>query len=183
MRSSEFHEFIRQRAHVIRGVSVVAMLRDEAYHFMRIGSFLERADGTVRLLDARIESSARAAEADPYEWTVLLRTLSAFEVYRKLFREAVTPQRVAELLILRADVPRSLRRCLLEIRDNLRVVSNRDSAETERRVGALQAELEFGRPEQLLPAALPDYLTDKIEQLTQIGDGIARDFLVTDGGG
>ncbi|MEO6078838.1 MAG: alpha-E domain-containing protein [Steroidobacteraceae bacterium] len=180
-RSRNLFEYIRQRSHMIRGVHVVAMLRDEAYHFIRIGSFLERADGTLRLLDAR--SSSTAAEQgvnDPHEWTVLLRTLSAFEAYRKLFRGAVTPQRVAEMFILRPDVPRSLRRCMVEVRDNLRAVVSSGSAETERRAGALQAVLEFGQAEELAPALLPAYLTDKIEQLTLIGDGIARDFLVAD---
>ncbi len=174
-------EFMRQRSHTIRGISVVAMLRDEAYHFMRLGTFLERADGTARLLDARLAGMAGAErEADPYEWTVLLRTLSAFEVYRKLFREAVTPQRVAEMFILRADVPRSLRRCVIEVRDNIHAVANSASADTERRAGALQAVLEFARPEDLLLDTLPDYLTDKIDQLTRIGEGIARDFLISD---
>jgi uncharacterized alpha-E superfamily protein len=172
-------DFIRQRAHMIRGVTVVAMLRDEAFHFLRIGSFLERADGTVRLLDARSSSSAGEQHGnDAHEWTVLLRTLSAFEAYRRLFRDAVTPQRVAEMFLLRADVPRSLRRCLLEIQDHLHAVANDHSVETARRVGALQAQLEFGLPEELAPARLPAYLTDKVEQLTRIGAGVARDFLV-----
>lgn len=180
-RSRSLFEFIRQRSHMIRGVHVVAMLRDEAYHFMRIGSFLERADGTLRLLDARSSSTAaERGDSDPHEWTVLLRTLSAFEAYRKLFRGAVTPQHVAEMFILRPDVPRSLRRCMVEVRDNLRAVVSSNSAETERRAGALQASLEFGQAEELAPELLPAYLTGKIEQLTQIGDGIARDFLVSE---
>lgn len=179
-RSRLLFDFVRQRAHMIRGVTVVAMLRDEAFHFLRIGSFLERADGTARLLDARSVSTAEPGAGDPHEWTVLLRTLSAFEAYRRLFRDAVKPQRVAEMFILRADVPRSLRRCLIEVRENLRAVSNDVSGETERRVGALQAMLEFGRPEELTPERLPAYLTDTIDELTRIGDGIARDFLVSD---
>jgi uncharacterized alpha-E superfamily protein len=175
------YDFIRQRAHMLRGVNVVAMLRDEAFHFMRLGSFLERADGTGRLLDARCGgTSAEAEYSDPHEWTVLLRTLSAFEAYRRLFREAVTPLRVAEMFILRPDVPRSLRRCLVEVCDNLRAVSNNASAETERRAGALQASLEFGQAEELAAGRLPAYLTEKIGQLTLIGDGIARDFLISD---
>jgi uncharacterized alpha-E superfamily protein len=180
-RSRLLFDFIRQRAHMIRGVTVVAMLRDEAFHFMRIGSFLERADGTVRLLDARSSSTAGGLhDHDPHEWTVLLRTLSAFEAYRRLFRDAVTPQRVADMFILRHEVPRSLRRCLIEVRENLRVVAHGQSAETERRVGALQAQLEFGEAAELAPEKLPAYLTDKIEQLQRIGDGIARDFLVSE---
>jgi uncharacterized alpha-E superfamily protein len=180
-RSRLLFDFIRQRAHMIRGVTVVAMLRDEAFHFMRIGSFLERADGTVRLLDARSSSTAdELHNHDPHEWTVLLRTLSAFEAYRRLFREAVTPQRVAEMFILRHEVPRSLRRCLIEVRENLRVVAHGSAAETERRVGALQAQLEFGEASELAADKLPAFLTDKIEQLKRIGDGIARDFLVSE---
>lgn len=178
-RSRLLFELVRTRAHAIRGVTVVAMLRDEAFHFMRMGTFLERADGTSRLLDARSTSSATGEHGyDPHEWTVLLRTLSAFEAYRRLFREAVTPQRVAEMFILRHDVPRSLRRCLIEVRENLRAVANSTSAETERRVGALQARLEFGLPEEMVPARLPAYLTAMVEQLALISAGIARDFLV-----
>lgn len=176
-RSRLLFDFIRQRAHMIRGVTVVAMLRDEAFHFMRIGSFLERADGIVRLLDARSASTAEDRGSDPHEWTVLLRTLSAFEAYRRLFRDAVTPQRVAEMFILRPEVPRSLRRCLIEVRENLRAVSNEVSDDTERRVGALQAALEFGLPDELAPERLPGYLTDKVGQLVRIGEGISRDFL------
>jgi uncharacterized alpha-E superfamily protein len=181
-RARNLCEYVRERSHMFRSVSAVAMLRDEAFHFMRIGSFLERADGMARLLDARISSTEQgSAEVEPYEWAVLLRTLSAFESYRKLFREAVTPQRVAELFILRPEVPRSLRRCLMEIREHLRAVGNSASAETERRAGALQATLEFGSPEELAPEKLSAYLTDKIEQLTAIGNGIAQVFLVADG--
>jgi uncharacterized alpha-E superfamily protein len=174
-------DHIRQRAHMIRGVTVVAMLRDEAFHFMRVGSFLERADGTLRLLDARSGSTAGEPHGDdPHEWTVLLKTLSAFEAYRRLFRDAVTPQRVAEMFLLRHEVPRSLRRCLMEVRENLKVVANGQSAQTERMVGSLQAQLEFGEPSDLAPELLRDYLTDKIEQLQSIGEGIARDFLVSE---
>jgi uncharacterized alpha-E superfamily protein len=154
------------------------MLRDEAFHFMRIGSFLERADGTARLLDARTSSTAGELHGhDPHEWTVLLRTLSAFEAYRRLFRDAVTPQRVAEMFVLRHDVPRSLRRCLIEIQWNLKSVANERSSQTQRLVGSLQAQLEFGLAEDLAPERLAGYLTGKIEQLTRIGDGIAQDFL------
>jgi uncharacterized alpha-E superfamily protein len=174
-------DHVRQRAHMIRGVTVVAMLRDEAFHFLRLGSFLERADGTLRLLDARSGSTAGEPHGDdPHEWTVLLRTLSAFEAYRRLFRDAVTPQRVAEMFLLRPDVPRSLRRCLIEVRENLKVVANHQSAGTERLVGSLQAQLEFGEAAELAPERLRDYLTDKIEQLGRIGDGIARDFLISE---
>ncbi len=68
-------------------------------------------------LDARSGSTAGKPHGDdPHEWTVLVKTLSAFEAYRRLFRDTVTPQRVAEMFLLRPDVPRSLRRYLIEER-------------------------------------------------------------------
>ena len=94
------------------------MLQDEAFHFMRLGTFLERADNTARLLDVkfharrRATSSAPASEKDQeydfYHWSAILRSVSGFEIYRKVYRDVIKPERVAELLILRPDMPRSL---------------------------------------------------------------------------
>ena len=88
------------------------MLQDEAFHFMRIGTFLERADNTARLLDvkfhagrARPPRQARGREPDEvdfYHWSAILRSVSGFEVYRKVYRNVIRPEKVAELLILRA---------------------------------------------------------------------------------
>ena len=123
------------------------MLRDEAFHFTRIGTFLERADNTARMLDrasARPRPGADAtAVPDPYEWSVLLRALSAFEVYRRVYRDVITPYQVAQMLILRDDMPRSLLRCCKEVYHNLRSVANEQSQETERRAGELHAMLHF----------------------------------------
>ena len=84
------------------------------YRYSRLGIFLERADNTARILDARFEFLApEAAKSDDagdyYEWSALLRSVSAFEIYRKVYRDLITPRRVAELLILREAMPRSLR--------------------------------------------------------------------------
>ncbi len=97
---------------------------------------------------------------------MLLRTLSAFEAYRRLFRDAVTPQRVAEMFILRHGGA-ALAAPLLDrsAREPAAWWPMNSSAETERRVGALQAQLEFGEAAELAPEQLPAYLTDKIEQL------------------
>jgi len=111
----EFVEWVKDRSHLTRGVTIGTMMRDEAFHFTRIGTFLERADSTARILTAHQSDLMPGADAgtvpDPYQWSVLLRALSAFEVYRRVYRDVITPSRVAELLILRDDMPRSLLRC------------------------------------------------------------------------
>jgi uncharacterized alpha-E superfamily protein len=178
----QFVEWVKERSHLTRGVTIGTMLRDEAFHFTRIGTFLERADSTARILTAHQTDLKPGADAgsvpDPFEWSVLLRALSAFEVYRRVYRDVITPVRVAQLLILRDDMPRSLLRCCKEVYSNLKSVRNEHSAETERRAGEIHATLHFTRMEDVLAHGLPEFLEQFLARLRDLGDRIASDFLV-----
>jgi len=177
----EFVEWVKERSHLTRGVTIGTMMRDEAFHFTRIGTFLERADSTARILTAHQSDLMPGADAggvpDPYQWSVLLRALSAFEVYRRVYRDVITPSRVAELLILRDDMPRSLLRCCKEVYGNVRSVANQQSAETVRRAGEMHAMLHFARMEELLSLGLPRFLSQFLAKLNDLGSRIAADFL------
>jgi uncharacterized alpha-E superfamily protein len=178
----QFVEWVKERSHLTRGVTIGTMLRDEAFHFTRIGTFLERADSTARILTAHQGDLVPGADAsevpDPYEWSVLLRALSAFEVYRRVYRDVITPSRVAELLILRDDMPRSLLRCCKEVYGNLKSVANEQSSETERRAGEMHAMLHFTRMQEITESGLPRFLRQFLDRLRDLGDRIASDFLV-----
>src|SRR5450631_3910567 len=178
----EFVEWVKERSHLTRGVTIGTMLRDEAYHFTRIGTFLERADSTARILTAHQSDLEPGADAvavpDPYEWSVLLRALSAFEVYRRVYRDVITPFKVAQLLILRDDMPRSLLRCCKEVYQNLQSVSNEQSQETERRAGEIHAMLHFTRMEEIVTAGVPRFLKQFLVRMHDLGDRIASDFLL-----
>jgi uncharacterized alpha-E superfamily protein len=177
-----FVEWVKERSHLTRGVTIGTMLRDEAFHFTRIGTFIERADSTARILtshqnDLRPGSDA-VAVPDPFQWSVLLRALSAFEVYRRVYRDVITPLKVAQMLILRDDMPRSLSRCCKEVYNNLRSVSNEQSKETERRAGEIHAMLHFTRMEAIIEVGLPYFLQQFLTRLRDLGDRVASDFLV-----
>jgi uncharacterized alpha-E superfamily protein len=177
-----FVEWVKERSHLTRGVTIGTMLRDEAFHFTRIGTFIERADSTARILtshqhDLRAGSDA-VAVPDPFQWSVLLRALSAFEVYRRVYRDVITPLKVAQMLILRDDMPRSLTRCCKELYNNLRSVSNDQSKETERRAGEIHAMLHFTRMEAIIEVGLPYFLQQFLARLRDVGDRVASDFLV-----
>jgi uncharacterized alpha-E superfamily protein len=178
----QFVEWVKERSHLTRGVTIGTMMRDEAFYFSRIGTFLERADSTARILTAHQDDLVPGADAgvvpDPYEWSVLLRALSAFEVYRRVYRDVITPYRVAELLILRDDMPRSLIRCCKEVYSNVKSVGNEQSAETERRAGEMHAMLHFARMEGILSIGLPQFLEQFLAKLTDLGQRVASDFLV-----
>lgn len=175
----EFIDWVKYRSQLLRGVVLGTMLRDEAFAFVRMGMALERADGTARILGARLATTSGGPGAGSYyQWSVLLRAMSAFENYRKLFRDAVVPERVAELLVLRDDDPRSLRRAVGELYENLQAVANHQSRETQRRAGELDAMLRFGRIESLAERGLREFLDDFVDRLSDIDRRVAMDFLV-----
>ena len=184
---SQFFEWVKFRSHLSRGVTVGTMLMDEALHFMRLGTFLERADNTARLVDVKfhaVESdfygtaNGKDQEYDFYHWSAILRSVSGFEVYRKVYRDVIRPERVADLLILRPDMPRSLHASLNEVVNNLALVANDQSSETQRRAGKLRAELQYGRIDEILATGLHAYLTQFLDRVNDLGAHISRDFLV-----
>ena len=182
-----FFEWVKHRSHLSRGVAIGTMLQDEAFHFYRMGTFLERADNTARLLDVKfhaVESdffgtaSEMDQEYDFYHWSAILRSVSAFEVYRKVYRDVIKPECVAELLILRPDMPRSLAASMNELVSNLLLVTNSHSAETERIAGKLRADLQYARIDEILATGLHAFLTQFLERVNDLGARISRDFLV-----
>ena len=185
-----FFEWVKFRSHLSRGVTVGTMLMDEALHFIRIGTFLERADNTARLLDVKYHaltggeyfgaggSTSPTQEVDFYHWSAILRSVSGFEIYRKVYRNVIRPEKVAELLILRPDMPRSLAACMNDAVANLRLVANQQSDETLRRAGRLQSDLRYGRIDEILATGLHAYLTQFLDRVGDLGVGISRDFLV-----
>ena len=184
---AQFFEWVKFRSHLSRGVTVGTMLMDEALYFMRMGTFLERSDNTARLVDVKFHAvqsdffgtaSEKDQEYDFYHWSAILRSVSGFEVYRKVYRDVIKPERVAELLILRRDMPRSLHASLNEVVANLALVAGDPSSETLRRAGKLRADLKFGRIDEILATGLHAYLTQFLDRVNDLGAHISREFLV-----
>ncbi|HWP19670.1 MAG TPA: alpha-E domain-containing protein [Burkholderiaceae bacterium] len=184
----ECFEWVKFRSHLSRGVTLGTMLQDEAFHFLRIGTFLERADNTARLLDVKFQAGgdqqawsvpgSKDVEYDFYYWSSILRSVSGFEVYRKVYRNVIRPEKVAELLILRADMPRSLAACINEVVHNLDAVANEQSAHTRRCAGRLRSDLQYGHIDEILATGLHAFLTQFLDRVGDLGRGISRDFLV-----
>jgi uncharacterized alpha-E superfamily protein len=177
----QFFEWVKHRSHLSRGVTLGTMLQDEALNFIRLGTFLERADNTARILDVKFlaaDTIEAGAQPEFYYLAALLRSVSAFEVYRKVYRDAITPERVAELLILQAKMPRSLVACMAAVVANLNDLSNDLSRDTERFAGKLHAELRFARIEDILEQGLHGYLTNFLACIDELGNRISSDFLV-----
>ncbi len=190
--TGEFFEWVKHRSHLSRGVTHGTMLRDESFHFIGLGCFLERADNTARLLDVKYHNSPQngqynpwlshtpidSTQSDYYHWAALLRSVSSFETYRKVYRDTITPTRVAELLILRGDMPRSLLWCIKNVNEKLKAIANQHSNSTLRYAGRLQSELQFGEIEDILITGLHAYLINFLQKIGLLGNKISHDFLV-----
>ncbi len=177
----EFFEWVKMRSSLSRGTTLGTLLQDEAYHFIRLGTLLERADNTARILDVKyhvLRPQGDEGATDFYQWGALLRSVSAFEVYRKVYRDVITPERVTELLILRDHMPRSLHFCMNGVVKTLDLIANSHSGETQRQVGLLHAQLHYGRVEDILAHGLHEWLSDFMDRIYMLGGGISKDFLV-----
>ena len=191
----KFFEWVKFRSHLSRGVTVGTMLMDESLYFMRLGTFLERSDNTARLVDVKFHAMQNdyfgameqtqstgegeaGQEYDFYHWSAILRSVSGFEVYRKVYRDVIRPDRVAELLILRSDMPRSLHASLNEVVSNLNLVAADGDSETLRHAGKLRSELAYGRIDEILATGLHAFLTQFLERVNVLGGRISREFLM-----
>jgi len=180
---SDFFDWVKIRSHLFRGVTVGTMFRDEGFRFMRLGTFIERGDNTARILDVKYHTLLPSAEdvggaVDYYQWSSLLRSVSAFEIYRKIHRDVITPVKVAELLVLRDDVPRSLHTCMNEIYEILKELSDAERLESERLAGEIHAQLHYGRIERIIELGLHEYLMNFLDQIGALNQELNKNFLV-----
>jgi uncharacterized alpha-E superfamily protein len=178
---SPFFEWVKERSHLSRGITHGTLLRDDTYRFLRLGTFFERADNTARILDVKYHILLPSLDdvggaADYYQWGALLRSVSAFESYRKVYRDQITPKRVAELLILRSDMPRSLTTCMNEVNRLIQEINGPRAGEVLRRCGLLQGELRFGSIDDIFAHGLHEYLSEFLERIYDMGDLINKTY-------
>ena len=182
-RSGEFCEWVRDRSHLFRGVSYSTTLHNDAFYFLRLGTFLERAAGTARVLDVKCQVLAGAPDAGPaaiyYAWGAVLRQVSALRAYHQVFHDVIEPSRVAELLTLRPELPRSLRYCADEVCQDLDHLAGGRDLEAQRLAGELRARLRFARIDKILEAGLHEFLSEVTGRIADLSNQLDKDFLMT----
>lgn len=181
--TTAFLEWVRERSHLFRGVTYGTMLHDDAFWFARIGTFIERADNTARLLKFKAQALARhaakrdATEFEYYQWASLLRSLGAFRAYHRSYRDRIRPDRVVSLLLLSPAMPRSLRHCVDHVLDSLeRLDAPRDS-DVYRQAEALASDLDRASVPAILEAGIGTFLDDQMDRNAAISDALRRQYM------
>ena len=154
----DFFDWVKERSHLFRGVVFGTMLHDDAFRFIRLGTFIERADNTARILDVKYHVLLPQGEEvggliDYYQWGALLRSVGAFRAYRNVYRDTVYPWRIAELLILREDMPRSLHHCYHNLIGTLDELAGKKQLECRSLAGQTYARLKYGRISRIFRSA------------------------------
>lgn len=191
---SRLLDWVKHRCHLFRGVMHGTMLKNEAFYFMNIGTLLERADNTARILETKYEDPAtlkvlrsdKPSEVDDtdgnffdfYHWAALLRSVSAFEIYRQIYSDQVTPKQVAELLIFNKQMPRSLVCCVNELIPLVSEVKNHQSKEIERLLGKLKASLDYSDIDEVFSQGLDEFIEEFLERINHIADEFSNAYLI-----
>ncbi len=175
-----FLDWAKSRTLAFSGAAADTMLRDDAWRFTHLGAMLERADNTARLLDARVAAFGSANPANALHWQAALRSLSALRAYQYIYRARLEPDRVAELILLRREMPRSLRFCYGRVNRTLADIDASDAhlcsgcRDTAARMLARCGETRIA---DVMAGGLHGFLDDVITDNVRLGGEIARCFL------
>jgi uncharacterized alpha-E superfamily protein len=166
------------------GSAYRTMLRNDAYWFTRLGVYIERADNTARILDVKYHLLLPSHETvggplDYFQWSAILRSVSALTAYHWVYRDSLKPWMVADLLILKDQMPRSLASCyqnLVRYLDEIaRAYGRQGPAQRQSRV--LRTRLENSRMEEIFQNGLHEFIGDFISSNNQLGAAISEQYL------
>ena len=180
---------VKMAGQLFTGVTDATMTHNESWEFCRLGRMLERADKTSRILDVKYflllpTAADVGTTSDDIQWAAVLRSASAFEMYRKAHGR-IAPERVVEFLLLDKEFPRAIQYCLMRARESVHAISGTPEGvfrhPVERLLGELCSELAYARIEAIITAGLHEHLDRLQTRMNQVGNGISETFFAARG--
>jgi uncharacterized alpha-E superfamily protein len=178
-----FYE-IRMACHLFQGLTDSTMSHNEAWHFIRLGRKLERADKTTRILDVKYflllpSLSDVGTSIDDIQWSAVLKSVSGFEMYRKRFGR-IAPSRVAEFLLFEREFPRAVHYCLVRAEESMHAITGspwgRFQNTAEQRLGQIRSEFDYMRVDDIVAGGLHEFLDGLQTKLNLIDDSVYATF-------
>jgi uncharacterized alpha-E superfamily protein len=176
-----FFRSVKDGAHLFQGITDSTLSHSEGWHFIQVGRFLERAGATAALLDAHVSELIERTDSDYLEMVGLLKSCTAFEAYCKVYTADLSPERIAEFLLLNPDFPRSVRFAAEMIQSALNAIAEtsatRKTGRANRLAGRLRASLSFSQIDEIMGSGLHSYLADIQRQCAQIHTAIYQQYV------
>jgi len=184
-RLADFLRFVKQTSLTFDGSVYRTMLRNDAYYFSRIGVYIERADATARIIDVKYHvllppGAPVGGSLDYFQWSSILRSVSALTAYHWVYRQNLKPWLVADLLILNSQMPRSIAACYENITRYLDLLA-RDygrQGPCQRLSRATASKLDSTNIDEVFQAGLHEFLTELIDANNRLGGTITEQYLV-----
>ncbi len=182
---AKFLRFVQETSLRFDGSAYRTMLRNDAYWFSRLGLHLERADNTARILDVKYhvllpEEEHVGGPLDYYQWTSILRSVSALTAYHWVYRETLKPWLIADLLILNDTLPRSLASCysnLVRNLDQIGVAYGRQGA-SQRHARGVRNRLEHSHMDDIFQHGVHEFIQEFIADNARLGEIITKQYLI-----
>lgn len=180
----DFFENVRFFGQHFMGVSDATMTHGEGWHFSQLARFIERADKTSRILDVKYyillpSVNHVGSPFDELQWSALLRSASAYEMYRQRFGR-IAPADVVDFLLLEREFPRAVLHCLTRANDSLHAINGSDpsgfSNLPEQRLGQLRAELAFTSASDIIDRGLHEYVDALQRRLNLVGEAVSTTY-------
>jgi len=180
----EFFTQVILASHLMEGITDATMSHDEPWHFARLGRLLERADKTSRILDVKYfillpNVGDVGTNIDTIQWGALLESASALEMYRKRHGR-ITPESVADFLILDREFPRAMHHCLIEAEKSLSAIAggraDRVYNVAEQRLGRLRADVNYSLIREIIDGGLHEFIDGFQVKLNEVGAAIHETF-------
>src|ERR1700730_4993648 len=182
---SRFFELVQKTSLDYDGSVDRTMLRNDAYWFSRLGIYIERADNTARILDVKYhvllpENEAVGGTLDYFQWTAILRAVSSLTAYHWVYRESVKPWLIADLLILKKEMPRSLIACYDNIVHFLDAIGNAygHAGPSQRQAHEVMARLANATTKEIFKNGLHKFITAFVEDNDRLGQTINGQYLL-----
>jgi uncharacterized alpha-E superfamily protein len=182
---TRFLDFVKQISLQFDGSAYRTMLRNDAYCFSRLGLYTERADNTARILDVKYhvllpDTEAVGGSLDYFQWTAILRAVSALTAYHWVYRESIKPWLIADLLILKSEMPRSLNSCYENIVRYLDVLAKAYGRQgpAQRHARTMLAKLENASIDEIFQTGMHEFIEIFLADNNKTGSLIAEQYLV-----
>jgi uncharacterized alpha-E superfamily protein len=181
-RAVAFCKTLRSEVARFHGLTVSTMMRGEAFGFYLLGFFLERSDMTARILDVKYhlllpDLTLVGSPLDYYQWASLLRSMSAFEPFRRKYHVGLRPLDVGEFMILESDFPRSLRFAVDRMRQALEEIGVVGaSANSPAALKAVDDLLQANTAEKIFAQGLHEYLDLFVARISELHEALEHDY-------
>jgi uncharacterized alpha-E superfamily protein len=181
---ARFLRLVQESSLRFDGSAYRTMLRNDAYWFSRLGVFMERADNTARILDVKYHLLLPAQEhvggpLDYFQWAAILRSVSALTAYHWVYRESLKPWLIADLLILKDQMPRSLASCYENLVRNLDLIARAHGRQgpAQRQARAIRARIENSRMDDVFQQGLHEFISEFVADNNLLGTAISQQYL------